>query len=525
MIARGPLLAALLCLSSSALASDPLAAQDLLVLAPARPLILRLVILVDGQPFRQLRDDRFAQLWAEADPQGTGALSAEAARRVAAGLGVDAALPGPAAEALDTLSQLIAARGGRIRRDELVAQLDRLWPPLSIELSTRSDPRAGPALFPLLDADRDGRLAAGELTAAPSRLALRDFDDNLLISRSELVLDLAPVSLDAERGPSHRAPVVLPIDSRAATDALVPPLLQQYDRNGDGRLQLGAGGEVDWPPLATLDADRDGRLSAGELAGLASRIPDVEWTVELGRSRGVGRRLPDLPDGLRARRKLDGGYQLQADDVALTLQRNNRDPAQAADTPSLAAYDADGNGYLDADEARGVPGLLNLAAADTDTDAKLFPAELQEYFRRQQRAASLRLVLSVLDLGQDLFSLADDDHDGQLTPREQQGLLQTLAAVDTDGDGLLGAGEIPRQIVLELARGGTAVAAAPTRARGAPAARRRESAGPLWFQKMDRNGDGDLSPSEFLGPAEQFAQLDADEDALVDAAEAARARP
>jgi hypothetical protein len=39
--------------------------------------------------------------------------------------------------------------------------------------------------------------------------------------------------------------------------------------------------------------------------------------------------------------------------------------------------------------------------------------------------------------------------------------------------------------------------------------------GPLWFRKMDRNADGDVSRSEFLGGAADFAMLDANGDALI----------
>ena len=46
--------------------------------------------------------------------------------------------------------------------------------------------------------------------------------------------------------------------------------------------------------------------------------------------------------------------------------------------------------------------------------------------------------------------------------------------------------------------------------------------GPLWFRKMDRNGDGDLSPREFLGPIKDFKKFDSDKDGLIDAAEAGK---
>ena len=44
--------------------------------------------------------------------------------------------------------------------------------------------------------------------------------------------------------------------------------------------------------------------------------------------------------------------------------------------------------------------------------------------------------------------------------------------------------------------------------------------GPLWFRKMDRNGDGDVSRKEWLGTPEQFDAIDTDRDGLISADEA-----
>ena len=48
-----------------------------------------------------------------------------------------------------------------------------------------------------------------------------------------------------------------------------------------------------------------------------------------------------------------------------------------------------------------------------------------------------------------------------------------------------------------------------------------KTAGPDWFQKMDRNHDGEVSFREFLGPLEVFRKLDGNHDGHLDAAEAA----
>ena len=46
------------------------------------------------------------------------------------------------------------------------------------------------------------------------------------------------------------------------------------------------------------------------------------------------------------------------------------------------------------------------------------------------------------------------------------------------------------------------------------------SAGPLWFRRMDVNGDGDVSRREWLGSEEDFRRIDTDGDGLISLEEA-----
>ena len=51
----------------------------------------------------------------------------------------------------------------------------------------------------------------------------------------------------------------------------------------------------------------------------------------------------------------------------------------------------------------------------------------------------------------------------------------------------------------------------------------RAPVGPIWFQRMDRNLDGDLTWKEFLGPRHVFEELDLDHDGLISPEEAEKA--
>src|SRR5262249_21235043 len=156
---------------------------------------------------------------------------------------------------------------------------------------------------------------------------------------------------------------------------------------------------------------------------------------------------------------------------------------------------------------------------DRDGDGKLTVKEMRSYLDRVQRleakAMASRVSLLVSGPGRGLFDLLDRDRDGRLSLRELRGAAGLLGHLGLRGTRRLSRDQLPRgyQLALGLGqasfRGGRGgVMIPPEGALAYPGVYRNR--GPLWFRKMDRNGDGDVSPREFLGPPAMFRRLDAD---------------
>lgn len=114
--------------------------------------------------------------------------------------------------------------------------------------------------------------------------------------------------------------------------------------------------------------------------------------------------------------------------------------------------------------------------------------------------------------------MIDSNGDARLSGRELKSAATQLLAYDKDGDRKVSIKEFPYQYDLNIRQGGR-----PTYIRNAtpvPNQLRVPTQGPIWFRKMDRNGDGDISKREFLGRPEHFRQLDTDKDDYISRTEA-----
>jgi Ca2+-binding EF-hand superfamily protein len=118
-------------------------------------------------------------------------------------------------------------------------------------------------------------------------------------------------------------------------------------------------------------------------------------------------------------------------------------------------------------------------------------------------------VLTIRPQARGWFELLDADGDGQLSVRELRAAWARLG-----GKTLSRPDFSAPTVSITLSAGVSAPSPVPLTRKAI------SRLGPEWFQAMDRNGDGDISPAEWLGTKEEFKRLDSDGDGLISAAEA-----
>jgi Ca2+-binding EF-hand superfamily protein len=547
-------------------------AHDLVFLGDSRPVLVRLHVQVDGKPLQASYDAFIDHVFKYLDTNGDGVLSKEEAER----------LPPP--QVLFSPNGIFNApalppgtpRDGKMSREELADYFRKNGaPPFQVRYlggnanfngqvvfvagglgasAPAGADQLNEALFNLLDTNKDGKLSKEELAAAPAVLGKLDQDEDEMITTDELLGNSNPSSAGiagfvvAQPGapvPQGSGPF-LALGPGESPAKLARELLTRYGKGKKtlSRADLG----LDKDTFAALDADGDGTLDSEELAHFADRPADLEAAVRFGqREQGEAPLALQNPGGrpapLAAASRQGGDGTVVLDMGATRLEVRLAGGAAQGRVAGLRdlyvtqfkAADTDNNGYLDMNEANRSPLFRNtFKLMDRDGDGKLFEKEMLEYVDAmldlQVRAQAACASLSISDEGKGLFDLIDTNRDGRLSVRELRQAARLVAQLDRDGDGAVSRGEIPRSYQLSVARGASVVdpggarrvvvATAGNVVNGRPAP--QPTAGPLWFRKMDRNRDGDVSRKEFLGTDEEFRRIDADGDGLISADEATR---
>jgi Ca2+-binding EF-hand superfamily protein len=525
--------------------------QDVVFFHDSRPYLLRLHLRVGDRPFFRGWEDTTSHLFRHLDVNGDGVLSKEELGRAPSAeqwaqmlTGAAAVEPGPAPDFREVDGP---GGNGRITLAKLRNYYSRAGAgPLQLEWGVpvqTGDPLTD-ALFRHLDVNKDGKLSKEELLAAPAVLAKLDTDSDEMITPFELVRNGVSngfvVRNMTEARPDPMAFPFLLLFPDDPPRALAERLLARYDRDKDGKLSRAEAGlprdAFDW-----LDANRDGHLDAAELGRWRAGQPDLELTVPLDADAPQPIAPVPAPGGSSLETALsktrDGAVLVPLRQHRLELLRTGGAKARLAARKSylaqLRALDDNRDGVLDSREIYKPPftfvALLRLA--DRDGDGKLSQKELADWAELQEKVLSTSAFLTLLNRGRTLFEFLDADHDGRLSQRELRSAWARLAEWDAGRQGYITRAKVPMQFQLILSYGqprapANLIVGGPGAATPDPARVARVLApprGPLWFRKMDRNGDGDVSPREFLGTAEQFRKLDTDGDGLISIEEAEKA--
>ncbi len=176
----------------------------------------------------------------------------------------------------------------------------------------------------------------------------------------------------------------------------------------------------------------------------------------------------------------------------------------------FVSADADEDGIVKG--MRGVSPLLRrkFALIDADGSGTLTRAEIVDFTNEllplQAAASASRVVLTVSAEGLGLFDLLDVNRDQRLGLRELRSAQKIGLQANGDGDGSIVRDKIPRSFQLTVRLGTLEHPDQTASASGH---------GPSWFDRMDRNRDGDISRREFLGNDTAFRKLDRDADGLI----------
>jgi len=381
-----------------------------------------------------------------------------------------------------------------------------------------------------------------------TRTLVRDKDEDEMIAQDELLPRRAnPFIIDGFSyevgGPSPPAgpPLLCALEGNGL---LAGQLLQRYGPPGKppdklSRQQIGLGAAE----FARLDTNADGYVDAVELARFGQRPPDLEFRVRLGRGVAPTFEVMGKPAAGTAaadlKREAEGLFSLQRGPTRLLFgldPDNRRAPGLIARYKTeFTNYDGDMNGYLDRKEAAQSPLFRQLfEKMDKDGDGQLFPKEMIEYLTPwadlHDRADESCATLSAFEEARGLFDLLDTNRDGRLSVREIRQLPKLLERFDFNKDGHLQKEELPRTFRILMKQGAqqsvsgaydiVVVDAFSGAGRSVRPPELKD--GPLWFRKMDRNRDGDVSRKEFLGSDEEFRRIDTDGDGLISLEEAMR---
>jgi Ca2+-binding EF-hand superfamily protein len=538
--------------------TEPIDYLDFVFVASDRPVLLRLHLRNNGKPYSAAWDAYLQKLHAYLDKNGDGSLDKTETERAPTFQFLQFHLQGaigfPYQPSKGQMGQFDANKDGKVSLTEFKEFYRRAgFSPLQFfSNSNRANTDSVTNTFyKRLDSNTDGKLSAKEMARAEAALLHFDLDENEMLTAAELMPggeDNSPFGrpFDAGQAGPNADMGFLEIKPEAV-DGLSRQVLAHYDKDKNGKLSQKEVA-LDKPLFDKLDANHDGQLDAKEFAAFFRRDADLELIARVGNTQQIEGAVVDLlrktglpalqalrtdvfnptkramPLADRVKRTDSSAVAFALGDARIGLSATDQQfvqfPRQFFEQQFREA-DAGKKGVVDRKQAMTAQFLSQIFDfVDRNIDGKVTQQELKAYLDMQTEGAGCRLQLTITDEGRSLFELLDENGDGSLSLRELRTSWSRMEPLAQSDSGL------SRQDVSR--RLDVSVGQAQRRARVVMVAGQfRRTAGtggqkttPLWFQKMDRNQDGDISPREFIGSDEDFRKLDADGDGLISVTEA-----
>jgi Ca2+-binding EF-hand superfamily protein len=515
--------------------------QDVVFFTETRIVRVRLHLKVAGEPMSKAWVKQLRRYFDYLDRDGDGVLNAYEADFVFSNRAVQQMLQSGNAfinptEPGRTLADFDRDGDGVISFDEFVAYYAPSAQALMrVQPSPNRDAFAETLtdeLFKLLDRDHDGKLSRAELADAEKLLPLLDQNEDECLSALELVPNLfnRPRPAPPVGGPMPPRPAP-PTEAlqiyRAGTipDTIVEQILARYDKDKNLRLTKAESG-FDDATFAKLDKNSNGELTITELLAWRDLPPDLDLALTFSPKQSEciakvigGPMAGNVKVGDEGRAYVLIGKQQIDLGVTGSLNVNFNRGQQFLFTFQQA--DPENKGYITEKDIAG-PQFQFLRVifdiVDRDGDGKMTRKEFTDYFDLQQSFTDLPLAVTHITQTPSLFSLIDVNGDGRLCVRELRNAWSRLKDLEPGGGEYITRAAIQPHATIRFTRASQAFNGVsgtnlnPT----VPV----QTKGPLWFRKMDRNGDGDVSRSEFPGRPEEFDKLDLDHDGLISVEEA-----
>lgn len=497
--------------------------RDMLLMLDGGPLRVRLHISVAGKSPLEARQEMVARVIQALDTNKDGQLARDEAQR--SPIFREKQRPG-AAQFLKEIGADMTLTPSKVSE-----RLETLGGETVRYRQNTSSSETDDEVFKLLDGDADGTVTEVEMFNAVDLLLAKDSDDDECVTLDEF----APPP-DPNMVTNLLMPNAAPRTGRSVADivhdthqTLLPAqLIQKYDTD---RNRLLSAAELNWSPdrLEPCDKDQDGQLSVTELAGLSSTPADIELAVDVVRLEGrpMLRVLSAMGEQLSNDQYPDlATVKLPA--AVVTFSSREVDPFEVSMAVALRTFnelDADANGYLDRDEtmSRERFGRGMFDQVDADGDGKIFGEEMKDFIRSRGEPIATTCEVTAYDDGSGFYSTLDANGDRRISMREMRYADKSLGQMERDSAPGIKATEPARRYRIEFVRGVYNPFGTPDRPANmvaTDASAKPRPVGPIWFQRWDRNNDGDVTWREFLGPRDVFEQLDVDRDGLIDPREA-----